>query len=162
MRYPSAYRSTSLTVIFLATLSAATLTAGCGSSSSSDDAAKFAGAWMFNPGTATCTASSTPFSITGLAVTLTEASATSITLSAGATCSVNFTVSGATATAGAGQSCTLSTPAGPQTIMVDSWMLAISGAQITNTAAGTATICGGAITVTGTLVKGTPDAGSAG
>jgi hypothetical protein len=163
MRYVSACRSIVPTLTLLTALSAAALTVGCGSSSSTttDDAAPFAGAWSFNPGTAAC-ATGISFPITGLAVTVTEVSKTMITLSAGSTCAINFTVSGATATAAAGQSCTLATPAGAQTIMVSSWTLAISGAQITNTAAGTATICGGGITVTGTLVKGTADSGSAG
>jgi phosphotransferase system glucose/maltose/N-acetylglucosamine-specific IIC component len=151
MRYPT-FRS----ILFVATLAA-----GCGSSaSSSDGASKFAGSWTFNPGTAMCTSSALSFPVTGLAVTIAKVDATNITLSAGTGCSITFKVSGATATADAGQSCTLDSQAGPQTIMVSSWTLVISGDHITNTAAGTATIC--PLTVTGTLVKATPDGGSSG
>jgi hypothetical protein len=142
-----------------AILLAATVAAGCGSSSKSDDAAKFAGSWTFNPGTATCS-SGLSFAITGLAVTIAKVDAANIILAAGADCSITFKVGGGTATADAGQSCTLATPAGAQTIMVSSWTLVIAGDQITNTAAGTATIC--PLTVTGTLVKGTVDAGGSG
>jgi hypothetical protein len=147
--------------IFRATLLTALLAgAGCGSSSSSDAAAKFTGAWAFNPGTATCTTGAISFPVTGLAVTITESDSMHIALSAGSGCTINFSVSGATATAASGQSCTLQFSGVSQTITVSSWTLMLAGDQITNNASGTATIC--PLTVTGTLVKGTADAGTSG
>jgi hypothetical protein len=147
--------------IFQATLLTALLAgAGCGSSSSSDAAAKFTGAWAFNPGTATCTTGGLSFPVTGLAVTITETDSMHIALSAGSGCTINFSVSGAAATAASGQSCTLEFSGVSQTITVSSWTLMLAGDQITNNASGTATIC--PLTVTGTLVKGTADAGTSG
>ena len=146
-------------MIFRATLLTALLAcAGCGSSSSSDDAKKFTGAWSFNPGTAACTTGAISVPITGLPVTITETDSMHIALSAGSTCTINFSVAGATATAASGQSCTLTFAGVPQTIMISSWTLMTSGDQITNTASGTATLC--TLNVTGTLVKGTADAGA--
>ena|SRR5215471_10245312 len=113
------------------TLAIVLLVAACGSSSS-DDASKFVGTWTFDSGTITATCSNGlpggSFPIAGLSGMITKVDNTHIRLTANSSCIINFTVSGATATAPSGQSCTLPTPTlGPQEIAISSWTMTLTG-----------------------------------
>jgi len=130
----------------------------CGGSSSSDVATPFVGDWTFDTGmvNATCTGGlpNGMFPLAGLTGTITRVNNTQIMLTANASCVINFNVSGTTATAASGQTCTLNTPTlGPQQIDITSWTLTMSGATLATSIMGTAVggLCNAA--GTGTLSK---------
>jgi hypothetical protein len=154
---------TGLTII--ATLVAALGGAGC-SSGSGDDASKFVGTWMYNTGStinAACTAPLPPmlsFDLTGQQVTITKVDDTHIKSSVGQSCTINFTVSGAMATAAAGQICMLTVDVGGtpmnEAIMLSTWVLTASGTALSTTLSGTVAIC--TATGSGTLSPSTTPA----
>jgi hypothetical protein len=143
--------------------------AGC-SSGSSDDAAKFAGQWTFASGQilTTCSllpVSPPPFDVAGVGVAITRVSASSINAVVGSSgCSVDFKVSGATATAGtlngAPQTCSLDVPTlGKQILTVNTWTLTESADTINTSFTGTVSVCNAS--GTGILHKA-PDGGTGG
>jgi hypothetical protein len=116
---------------------------GCGSSSSSDDAAKFVGAWTFDSGSvpAMCPPPlpSATLQLTGLVETITKVDTTHIKVEAGSGCSVNFSVSGSTAMAASGQTCIFNTQAfGEVSVAISTWTLSLSGATLSQTITGSA------------------------
>lgn len=113
---------------------------GC-SSDGGDDAAKFAGTWTFDSGMVMPMCALLPladFSLVGLEVIITATDKSHLAVTAGnAGCAVNFTVSGATATASPGQACTLEVAGGPRMIGVTSWTMTIAGDIIQTQLTGT-------------------------
>lgn len=145
-------------------LSAVAVSCG-GSGGGGDDTAKFVGAWTFQSGELApmCLGSTlAPFELTGLPVTFAMVDVSTISLTINPQCSVKFTVSGSHATAPAGQMCTLDLGGslGTQPIMITKWTLALSGDQIDNDIAGSASICTAAGTAV--LARGASDAGAGG
>src|SRR4051812_24049843 len=146
-----------------ALLLAVTLAAACGSSAA-DDAMKFVGSWTFASGSVAATCSSGlpggTFPLAGLTVMITRVDNSHIRIEANTSCIVNFSVSGATASVAAGQTCTLPTPTlGPQQIDITTWTLALASGSID--AAITGTAIGGLCTASGTGVL-VPAAGDGG
>jgi hypothetical protein len=129
---------------------------GCGSSSiSGDPAAAFAGNWTFGSGSidAMCTTiGNLSFPLTGDTMMVTRVDPTHVATNLqgnGLMCDVNFTVTGSTATATTGQTCTVMTTvsgvAVTALITVSSWTLTVSGDALTNAMSGTATAAGGLV-----------------
>jgi hypothetical protein len=135
---------------------AALLVLGCGSSSingggGGDPAAAVAGSWTFTSGSIQpmCNLTIAAVDLTGDTMTIVRVDSTHVTTSLmgnGLMCNVNFTVSGTTATATAGQTCVVTVPVGTTStavvIDISSWTLTISGDTLTNAMAGTATAAG--------------------
>ncbi len=127
---------------------------GCGSSgggAGGDPAAAFAGTWTFNSGSImpACTgATIAPVDLTGLSTVLTRKDGTHVGLvsTSGIVCNVTFNVSGSTATAASGQTCTLDVGnvgglnVGTVTVSISSWTLSLSGDTLTSTMNGTASV----------------------
>jgi hypothetical protein len=138
-------------------------TAACGGGSAAPQTDSFVGPWTFTSGmlTPACGGGVTvpPFPLAGLSVVFTKVDDSTISLTAGtAGCTVKFTVSGSTATAAAGQTCTLDVAiAAGMPIMINKWTLKLSGDQIDSDISGAVLIC--TATGTGTLTRGAPDAG---
>jgi hypothetical protein len=152
-------------VTSLFALSLSLSASACGGGGGADETGKFVGAWTFQSGALApmCLGSTlAPFDLAGLPVTFAKVDASTISLTINPQCSVKFTVSGDHATAPAGQMCTLDLGGtlGTQPIMVTKWTLALSGDQIDNDIAGSASICTAAGTAL--LVRGTSDAGAGG
>lgn len=153
--------------VLLPVLAAASFMSGCGGSSGggTDVATPFVGLWTFDTGAvdATCTGGlpNTSFPIAGLAGNITKIDNSHIRFDASASCAVNFSVAGTTATAESGQSCTLATNLGPMQVDITSWTLTLSGSSMAASIMGTA--LGGTCTAagTGTLTMHAPgDAGA--
>jgi hypothetical protein len=146
-------------------LVAAALLIGCGSSNGGgggDPAAAFAGNWTFASGSIMPACSGVQIDnidLTGVPVMLTHTDPTHVSLvsTTGITCDVKFNVSGTTATAAAGQSCTIDAGGtfGQVTVNISSWTLSLSGSTLTSNMNGTAAvlIVSCVPTSTGTLTK---------
>jgi len=141
---------------------------GCGSSSGGGNGAPFIGSWTYAPGS-TLTPSNCmvlgqtipPLDLSGETITITAgASASQIDFVEGTACTIKFTVSGTTATAASGQSCTLPVSGISAVLNVSSWTLALSGDTLMAGFSGSAPIGGASCTASGTgsLAKNTPDA----
>ena len=123
---------------------------GCGSSpigGGADPAAAFAGTWTFSSGSIVpmCTGVTIGnIDLTGATAVLTHVDATHISLvsTTGITCDVRFNVTGTTATAAAGQSCTIDAGGtiGNVTVNIGTWTLALSGNSIASNMTGTASV----------------------
>src|SRR6266478_241404 len=113
-------------------LLAATFAAGCGSSSSSNDADQFVGSWIFDSATIDVTCGGMPLmpqDLSGAVLTLDPASGNGVVLNYSENCMVHFTVSGSTASAKPNQTCRLHTKqAGDQDVAVTSWTLTLDSA----------------------------------
>jgi hypothetical protein len=133
-----------VTRLLVLTLALAPLAAGCGGSSSSsgDVAASFVGTWTFDTGqaNANCGAlGNQTIPLAGLSGAITRTDNTHIQLNANSACIINFSVSGSTATAASGQSCSLPVPGlGVQPIAITMWTMTLSGSMLTATISGTA------------------------
>ncbi|HVX94101.1 MAG TPA: hypothetical protein VHK47_04235 [Polyangia bacterium] len=146
-------------------LSVVAVSCGGSGGGGGDGTAKFVGAWTFQSGELApmCLGSTlTAFDLMGLPVTFAKVDASTISLTINPQCSVKFTVNGDHATAPAGQMCTLDLGGtlGIQPIMITKWTLALSGDQIDNDIAGSASLCTAAGTAV--LARGTSDAGAGG
>jgi hypothetical protein len=134
---------TKLRLVTLA-LALAPLAAACGgSSSSTDSTTAFLGTWTFDTGqaTATCTGNipSATIPLAGLSGMITKVDNMHIKFEANSACIIPFSVSGSTATAQSGQSCTLPVPMlGPTPIAITSWTLTLSGSTMSAAIVGTA------------------------
>jgi hypothetical protein len=142
---------------------------GCGSSGGgSGNGSAFVGTWTYSSGStltpSNCTVLGTTIpqlDLTGDAVTITAgASASQIEFVQGTACTIKFTVSGTTATATSGQSCTLQVSGISAVLNVSSWTLTLSGDKLTAGFSGSAPIGGASCTASGSgsLAKNTPDA----
>lgn len=123
---------------------------GCGSNSiTGDPATAFAGNWTFGSGSIDPMCSGitiSPVDLTGDTLTVVRVDPTHVSTSltgSGVMCNVNFTVTGATATAVSGQTCAVTVPVTSTsnttvTIAITSWTLNVSGDMLTMSMAGTA------------------------
>jgi hypothetical protein len=147
---------------------AALFVLGCGSSSTradgGDPAAALVGIWTFNSGSIvpTCNLTIPSFDLTGDTMTITRVNSTQVATNLqgnGLTCDVNFTVSGTTATATAGQTCMVTTTVGTTpvsaVIQISTWTVVVSGDTLTNSMSGTATAESGLITCSSVTADGT-------
>jgi hypothetical protein len=145
------------------TILLAAVASSCGGGGAAAETDKFVGTWTFESGmlTPVCQIiqAPAPFSLQGLTVSISKIDAGTISLTAGAAgCTVQFTVSGATATAKPGQMCTLDVMAlGPQIVGVTSWTLKLNGDRIDSTTSGMVAIC--TATGSGVLVRRGGDGG---
>ncbi len=122
---------------------------GCGSSSSGDPAAAFAGNWTFGSGSLQpqCTPLMVaPFDLTGDTMTIVRVDPTHVSTmltGSGVMCDVNFTVAGTVATAVSGQTCSVIVPVGATSttvlIQISSWTLNVSGDTLSMSMSGSAT-----------------------
>jgi hypothetical protein len=128
------------------------LASGCSGSSGSDEASKFVGTWTFDSGAVTPSCPQLgnvpPIDLTGQTGAISKTDNTHIKVQVGNSCIVTFAVSGSTAAASSGQTCTLNTTAGAQSLSINSWTLTLSGSMISTQLAGSALL--GQCTVTGT------------
>lgn len=137
---------------------------GNGGAAASDPATAFVGGWTFDSGSVapTCSGVSVPaIALTGNAVSITKIDTGHINLSfsnSELTCSINFAVSGATATAESAQSCTIKVSGTSGTFNVTTWTLTESGNSISMSVSGTAKVAVVSCTPTGTAVLGRVDA----
>jgi hypothetical protein len=142
---------------------------GCGSSSGGGgNGGPFIGTWTYaTPSTLTPSNCSflgqpiPPIDLSGDTVTITAgASASQIDFVQGTACTIKFNVSGTTATATSGQSCTLQVSGTSAQLMVSSWTLMLSGDTLTAGFSGSAAIGGPSCIASGagSLAKNTPDA----
>jgi hypothetical protein len=143
------------------------LAASCGSSSAPPKTDDFVGPWTFTSGTLAPMCGGAfmvpPFQLAGLTVGFTKVDASTIKLVSGtAGCEVRFKVTGATAAAEAGQTCTLDLGGAlmTQAIAVNKWTLKLSGDQIDSDLAGTVVIC--MASGSGVLKRGVLDGGAPG
>jgi len=138
---------------------------GCGSSSiTGDPAAAFAGNWTFGSGSIQpmCNLPGiTPFDLTGDTLTVTRVDSTHVATmltGTGVMCDVNFTVTGTTATATAGQTCVVTAPVTiggvamniAVNINISTWTLNVSGDTLMMAMTGTASAEGGLLSCTPT------------
>ena len=135
------------------------LAAGCGSDGGSNPSTvrtdEFVGAWtysgMLQP---VCTGlTPDPVDLTGQIMTITKTGPTQLQATLGASCTVNFNVSGGTASAASGQSCSFDVSGVPASVSFTSWTLTLTTAtsissSVSGTAFGICTISGA-----GTLTK---------
>jgi hypothetical protein len=140
----------------------AVFTAGCGGGGGGAGTDKFVGSWTFESGmlTPACQAIQVaPFALQGLSVSISKVDAGTISLEAGtAGCTVQFSVSGDTASAKPGQMCTLNVAGlGPQSVGITSWTLALNGDRIDSTTSGMVLIC--TASGSGVLVRTSADGG---
>jgi len=119
---------------------------GTGGGTGTDPSATFVGSWTFDSGSVTpmCTGVTVAaISLTGNAVTITEIDASHINFAfsnSELSCSVDFTVSGTTATAEAAQTCTITVMGVSTTFKVTAWTLMESGGTIAMSVNGTAKV----------------------
>jgi hypothetical protein len=143
------------------------LVLGCGSSGGGNGA-PFIGTWTYGTGS-TLTPSNCmvlgqtipPLDLTGNTVTITAgASASEIEFVEGTACAIKFNVSGTTATAASGQSCTLQVSGISAVLNVSAWALTLSGDTLMAGFSGSAAIGGPSCTASGagSLAKTAPDA----
>lgn len=154
--------------IYRSLLVASLLLLGCGSSSGGGNGAPFVGTWTYSSGSTLTPSNCTvlgktigPLDLSGASVTITAgASASEIDLVEGTACTIKFSVSGTTATAASGQSCTLPVGGGISAMLnVSSWTLTLSGDTLTAGFSGSAPIGGASCTASGsgTLTRNAPD-----
>jgi hypothetical protein len=147
------------------------LAAGCGSNSnsttSSDGGADgFVGVWTFSSGQIVPNCSGlqvSNFDLTGDTVTIEKVDTSHVQMvvnASGLQCNIAFALSGSTAQASQGQSCTATFDGQTATITVKSWTLTEASGTLTSVMTGSASVsvftC--APTSTGTLVPGSSDA----
>lgn len=114
--------------------------------SAADATTPFVGSWTFDSGSVTpmCTGVTVAaIQLTGNAVSITRIDATHIGFSfsnSELSCNVDFTVSGTTATAETGQTCSISVMGVSTTFDVSAWTLTESGNTISMTVSGTAKV----------------------
>ena len=143
------------------------LLVGCGSSSGGGNGAPFIGTWTYATGSTLTPSMCTvlgqtipPLDLSGDTATITAgASASQIEFVEGTACTIKFTVSGTTATAASGQSCTLPVSGISAVLVVSSWTLMLSGDTLTAGFSGSAAIGGPSCTASGTgsLAKSASD-----
>ena len=101
-----------------------------------------------------CGAVSVPaITLTGNTATITRVDASHITLAFSNTqlmCNLNFAVSGSTATAASGQTCTINVMGTTAPVDITSWTLTASGGMLSMSMAGTARVAIVSCTPTGT------------
>jgi hypothetical protein len=142
------------------------LVGGCSSSGGGGpggpNADSYAGMWTFQTGSIVpnCNLTASDIDLTGQPMTITKTDSSHIAVvvnATGATCDVNFTVNGATATVASGQTCMISDNGITATVNVTSWTLTLSGSQLSMSMSGSASAAGGLVTCTptstGTLNK---------
>jgi hypothetical protein len=138
--------------------------AGAGGSTATDATSPFVGSWTFDSGQIAPNCQGiTPSAIqlTGNKVAITKVDSGHINLSFSNSeldCSVAFAVSGATATAEAGQTCSIAVMGTSGTFDVGTWTLTESGNSISMTISGTASVSVVSCTPAGTAVLGRADA----
>jgi len=146
-----------------AVLSALLAACGGGGSSSAD---AFVGRWTYSEGMlvpSMCTVpvigEVPPISQVGQSMTITKESDSRLSVDAGSGCVLKFSLSGSTATADAGQTCTVMSVV---VLQISSWTLVLSGDSLTSTQSGSAAIGGPSCTAmgTGTLMRSSGDAGA--
>jgi hypothetical protein len=145
---------------------------GCGSSGNgTGNGSAFVGSWTYTNGTLTpssCSILGTtipPLDLTGETVVITAgASPSQIDFVEGTACTIKFNVSGTTATAAAGQSCTLPVDGLSAQLNVSSWTLMLSGETLAAGFSGSAPIGGTSCTASGSgsLAKAASDASTGG
>jgi hypothetical protein len=120
--------------------------AGGSGGAAGDSTSSFVGSWTFDTGsvTPTCTGVTPPaISLIGNAVTITKIDASHVNFSfsnSELVCKVAFTVSGTTATAESGQTCTITVMGISGTFDVTSWTLMDSGNTLSMSVKGTAKV----------------------
>ena len=138
--------------------------AGAGGSTASDATTAFVGSWTFDSGQIAPTCKGVTvgaIALTGNKVSITKVDSGHIVLSFSNSeldCSVAFSVSGATATAEAGQTCSITVMGISTTFDVGTWTLTESGNSISMSFSGTASVSVVSCTPTGTAVLGRADA----
>lgn len=116
---------------------------------------EFVGTWRYDSGTLMpnmCMVLGTaipPIPLTGETITITKTDANHINVNAGAGCDVAFTVSGAVATAGPGNSCAVTVMNIPVTLNISSWTLTLAGSALTSAESGSAPLGGSSCTASG-------------
>ena len=146
-------------------LSLGLATACGGSSGGSDVATPFVGTWTFDTGmvNATCTGGlpNGSFPLAGLSGTISRVDNSHIRFQANASCIINFSVSGTTATAASGQTCTLDTgTVGQQPIAINSWTMVLTGGTMAATISGSAFLNMCMAMGTGSLTQHASDGGT--
>lgn len=129
-------------------------TVGCDDGEDAPMTDAFAGSWTYGGAlTPNCGAvPADPVDLTGSTVVITKTGDSTIQIVLGGTCTVNFAVSGSTATALSGQTCTFEVPSlGPQSVLITSWTLTLGGSSIASSFSGSVVIC--TITGDGTLTR---------
>jgi len=119
--------------------------AGGSGGAASDATTPFVGSWTFDSGSVTpmCSVNVAAISLTGSAVAITKIDSSHIKLAfsnSELTCNVDFAVSGATATAESGQTCTITVMGTSATFKVTTWTLMESGSTISMSVNGTAMV----------------------
>jgi hypothetical protein len=152
-------------------LVAGVLLLGCGSSGGGGNAAPFVGMWTYSSGTLTpmmCSILGTtipPRDLSGDTVTISMGTDSShLQFVEGTACTINFSVSGTTATAAAGQSCTITVMGVAAVLNVSAWTLTLTGDTISTTFSGSAQIGGANCTASGsgTLQRNSTDGAAGG
>lgn len=114
----------------------------------------FAGTWTYAGAlTPNCGATPVdPLDLTGSSVVITPTGERSLEVVLAGTCTVDFSVSGSTATALPNQSCTFEVPTlGEASVAITSWTLTINGDSIASSFSGGVFFC--TVTGNGTLTK---------
>jgi hypothetical protein len=127
---------------------------GCGDEDGSPMTDAFAGSWIYGGALApNCGAvPAEPVDLTGSSVVITKTGESSLQIVLGGTCTVNFSVSGSTASALPNQNCTFEVPSlGPQSVLITGWTLTLGGNSIASSFSGSVLIC--TITGDGTLTR---------
>jgi len=138
--------------------------AGAGGSAAADATSAFVGSWTFDSGQIppNCQGVTAPaIQLTGNKVAITKVDSGHIDLSFSNSeldCSVAFAVSGATATAESGQTCSITVMGTSATFDVGTWMLTESGNSISMSIAGSASVSVITCKPTGAAVLGRADA----
>jgi hypothetical protein len=151
----------------LGSLVGALLFGACGGGTGSggaDPAAAFAGNWTFQDGSVTPACSGIVFgdiALSGDTASVTRIDAGHVALAfsnAQLTCHINFTVSESTATAEAGQTCSISVMGTTIPVAITSWTMTLSGTSISMSMSGKANalIVSCMPSGTGTLVQPAP------
>jgi hypothetical protein len=159
---------------------AALLVLGCGSSSSNnnnggDPSKAFTGSWTFSSGSIqpVCNVTVPAVDLTGDTMMITKVSDTEVSTTLNGTglmCNVNFNISGTTATAVAGQTCTVTesvmlgaTPTNVTVLIhITNWTLNVSGNTLTIAMNGTAADSTGLLTCSPTADGSATRAGDGG
>jgi hypothetical protein len=138
---------------------------GAGGSTAADATSAFVGSWTFDGGqiAPTCKGVSVgAIALTGNKVSITKIDSGHIDLSfsnSELACSVAFAVSGSTATAEAGQTCSITVMGTSSTFDVGTWTLTESGNSISMTISGTASVSVITCKPAGTATLSRADAG---
>jgi hypothetical protein len=138
--------------------------AGAGGSTAADATSSFVGSWTFDSGQIppNCKGITPPaIQLTGNKVSITKVDSGHINLSFSNSeldCSVAFAVSGATATAASGQTCSITVMGTSTTFDVSAWTLTESGNNISMSISGSASVSVISCMPVGTAVLGRADA----